>query len=91
MFCFTAGCVTLNTGGARVVLRDGTGADVTDSVPGNGDSVCAIQLIDQDGNVEEEFGRNKWGTFFSVFQPNKWELKRAQLADSVAPKETLMT
>lgn len=73
------------------MLRDGTGADVTDAIPGNGDCIAAIQLVDQDGNVKEEFGRNEWGTFFSVFQPNKWKLKRVQLENAAAPKETFMT
>jgi hypothetical protein len=80
-----AGCVTLDTEGADVQLLDNDGRDVTDAVPGNGTCVATIQLVTPDGAVRESFARNQWGTFFQVYQPNKW-----QPNDPSAPRETIM-
>lgn len=74
------GCVTLDTEGLRVVLRDADGTDVTAAVPGDGSCVAAVQLVEAGGAVRRSFARNAWGSFFTVFQPNKWQLKRRQLA-----------
>lgn len=82
--------MTLDTKGADVRLLDEHGADATDNVPGDGSCVSEVQLVDNAGNVIERFSRNEWGTFFQVYQPNKWQAKRLQLQPSVVSKETLM-
>ena len=82
--------MTLDTHGADVRLLDSEGTDVTDNVPGNGTCVAEIHLIGDNGVVRQTFERNKWGTFFQVFQPNKWQLKREQLANEAAEQETVM-
>jgi hypothetical protein len=53
--------------------------------------VAQIELVDDAGRVLESHPRNKWGSFFSVYQPNKWQLKRAALAASTGERETVMT
>lgn len=72
-------------------LLDNAGQDVTSEVPYTGACVSCIQLVDPSSReVQQEFPRNEWGTFFQVFQPNKWKLKRAQLAAGTAARETVM-
>lgn len=72
-------------------LLDDAGEDVTEDVPYTGACVSCIQLVDPaSGEVRQEFPRNQWGTFFQVFQPNKWKLKRGQLAAGTAARESVM-
>jgi hypothetical protein len=85
-----AGCVSLDVQGTRLVIRDKGGQDITGSIPGDGSNVGSIDLVSADGALHKRFERNKWGSFFQVFQPNKWQLKRRQLATGMAGKETLM-
>jgi hypothetical protein len=73
-----AGCVTLDVGGADVVLRDWRGADITAAVPGSGTEVARIELWDRSqARVVRAYGRNDAGSFYQVFQPNKWRQKQA--------------
>lgn len=72
-------------------LLDESGQDVTSDVPGSGACVACVQLVDtKSGEVRQEFPRNQWGSFFHVFQPNKWKLKRAQLSKGTAARESVM-
>lgn len=83
--------MTLDTQDATIALRDAQGMDVTGEASGDGSCVERIEVVDAGGVVRETYKRNEWGSFFQVFQPNKWRLKRQQLAAEQAPQETLMT
>lgn len=83
--------MTLDVAGAEVRLLDDAGHDVTQDVQGSGACVSCVQLVDPgSGEVLRDFPRNEWGTFFQVFQPNKWKLKRRQLAQGTAARESVM-
>ena len=85
-----AGCVTLDTSGTTVQLLDGSGADVTDGIEADGTNVAKIQLVDKASTVVQSFARNKWGTFFKVYQPNKWQKNRGLTAEESMERETIM-
>lgn len=79
----------MDTGAADVRLLDGVGADITAAIPGSGSGECVatVQLVSTSGEVLDSFDRNEWGTFFRVYQPNKWRAKRDAAA---AERETIM-
>lgn len=81
----------MQVGDAEVVLLDESMTDITDDVPGSGTAVAHILLVDPaSGEERQKFARNEWGTFFQVFQPNRWHQKRRQLAQGTAARETVM-
>jgi hypothetical protein len=65
--------------GQEVRLKDWQGEDLTAGVPGSGDEVCRIELLDPETKVPvRAFGRNDLGGFFQTFMLNKWRQKAAQ-------------
>lgn len=74
-----AGVVTLDVQGQNVRLKDWQGEDITADVPGSGEEVERIELLDPITNVPvRAFGRNERGQFFQTFMLNKWRQSVAQ-------------
>jgi hypothetical protein len=71
--------VTLDVQGQQVRLKDWQGEDVTADVPGSGEEVARIELVDPETNVPvRAYGRNEDGGFFQTFMLNKWRQRVAQ-------------
>lgn len=74
-----AGVVTLDVQGQIVRLRDWEGEDITSDVPGSGEEVMRIELLDPETKqVVRAYGRNDLGGFFQTFMLNKWRQRIAQ-------------
>lgn len=67
------------------LVADASGKDVSvvaagDAPPAafDGSDVMAVLLRDRETGEAQRLERNEWGTFFRVYQPNKWAAKRAE-------------
>jgi len=59
-------------------------ADGRPPVRDDGADLAALVLTHPDGGEVTRLGRNEAGTFFRVFQANKWRKKKAEAAAAAA-------
>jgi hypothetical protein len=76
--------------GGRVRLVDASGYEV-DAITTDGSDAVAVEVVDlETGEVVRRAERNAAGTFYQIFQPNKWvarklrEREQQAMAGSVA-------
>ncbi len=66
-----------------VRLVDSQGCEIDTATDGS--AAVAVELVDRaSGDVTERVVRNEHGRFFRIFQPNKWQLAKAQMAQTVS-------
>uniref|UniRef100_A0A061QWZ0 Calcineurin-like phosphoesterase n=1 Tax=Tetraselmis sp. GSL018 TaxID=582737 RepID=A0A061QWZ0_9CHLO len=75
------GVVCLDTAGRQVRMVDEQGNKVSDE---GAAAATAVELIDEGSGETERITRNHQGTFFQIFQPNKWRLRKAKQAAVMA-------
>ena len=65
--------------GQEVRLTDWQGQDLTSNIPGTGEEVERIELLDPETKMTvRAYGRNVFGGFFQTFMLNKWRQRTAQ-------------
>lgn len=58
-----------------VRLVDERGREV-DAINTDGSAAVAVEVLDSSGEIVRRAERNSHGTFFQIFQPNKWVLRK---------------
>lgn len=71
----------MHAAGQTVSLVDAHGAPPTLE---DGSDAVAVQLTDANKQQSTRLERNEHGTFYRVFQPNKWRLKKQAEAAAAA-------
>lgn len=72
------GAVAMNLApGTNMRLVDGQGREV-DAINTDGSVAVAVELTHPQTGEVQRIERNMYGTFFTIFQPNKWVMKKQQ-------------
>lgn len=50
----------------------------------DGSDAVAVLLRDRETGEEQRMERNEWGSFYRVYQPNKWAAKRREAQERAA-------
>ena len=62
--------------GGRVRLVDSAGSEI-DAINTSGAAAVAVEVVDSDtGEVVRRAERNPTGSFYQIFQPNKWVIRK---------------